>query len=289
MAKQTKNVRRTKPRPKHIKSKVHTSQINSKRRRQRLGKERKAGMGEKALYISRTRALRKLQLSIKDFRRLCILKGIYPREPSKRKAGSGTGKAYYHVKDISYLAHEPLLKKFHEIKVFMKKVAHALNRKERDVAIKKYEKLPTYRLDHLIQERYPQFSDALADMDDALSMIHLFAYMPAGTAVREDKTTVCVSSCLSKACVAGLTLLCMLQASSRLAREWQGYVVRSRSLKKVCIQHSFCCYRFAPSFLMLPVFLPGVCYHQGHLLPGRSWRPAHYLAGAASVHSAHST
>ena len=52
--------------------------------------------------------------------RICILKGIYPRDPKKKPNPSTT---YYHVKDISYIAHEPIIDYFRHMKSFLKKVA----------------------------------------------------------------------------------------------------------------------------------------------------------------------
>lgn len=76
--------------------------------------------GEGAQFMTRKAALKKLQLSLKDFRRICILKGIYPREPRNRKRaqkGAGGIKTLYHTKDIKFLLHEPIIWKLRELKV----------------------------------------------------------------------------------------------------------------------------------------------------------------------------
>uniref|UniRef100_A0A7S3G8J5 Pescadillo homolog n=1 Tax=Palpitomonas bilix TaxID=652834 RepID=A0A7S3G8J5_9EUKA len=174
-----------------------------------MGKRMKKGVkGAAANYITRTQAVRKLQLSLKDFRRLCILKGIYPREPSK--ATKGKNKTYYLTKDILFLSHEPLLQKFRDIKAHMRRVKKAYNRFELTKARKMYRSTPDYNLDHVVKERYPSFTDALRDLDDALTMIHLFATFPTTEEVEVKRVQNC----------------------QRLAKEFQYYVLHTNSLKK---------------------------------------------------------
>ncbi|KAG7380674.1 mRNA-binding ribosome synthesis protein [Phytophthora pseudosyringae] len=196
---------------KSIKAK-QTDAMGSKRRLAKLGKEQRKGMrGSAANYITRSQALKRLQVTLKDFRRLCILKGIYPREPKKKP--SGKDKTYYYLKDVMFLAHEPVLDKFRAFKTFMKKVKKAMGKKDYEDAKRKHENRPTYELDHIVKERYPRFVDALGDLDDALCLVHLFALMPTGNGIHAEVTSMCL----------------------RLVREWQNFVVATRALTKVFV------------------------------------------------------
>lgn len=129
------------------------------------------------MFITRAQALRRLQVSLADFRRLCILKGVYPREPKKKL--SGQDKTYYHLKDITHLKYDPILSKVRELKAHLKRYRRAMGRNEKTKARSIRESKPVISLQHIVRERYPCFVDALRDLDDALSTCCLFASLGA--------------------------------------------------------------------------------------------------------------
>ncbi|KAF2754394.1 hypothetical protein EJ05DRAFT_456509 [Pseudovirgaria hyperparasitica] len=162
--------------------------------------KKKGTTGAATNYITRTRAVRKLQISLPDFRRLCIFKGIYPREPRNKKKvtkGATPATTFYYTKDIQYLLHEPLIAKFREHKALGKKISRALGRGEAGDAARLEKTLkPKIALDHIIKERYPTFVDALRDLDDALSMLFLFANLPSHTHIPSKTIELCQRLCL---------------------------------------------------------------------------------------------
>ncbi|KAL0055526.1 hypothetical protein WJX82_001523 [Trebouxia sp. C0006] len=179
-----------------------------------MGKKLKRGQAGNAVqYMTRTQAMRKLQVKLSVFRRLCILKGIHPREPKKKSQGQN--KTYYHTKDISFLAHDPLLSKFRDQWSFEKKIKKARAKKNRSLADSLAQRRPSYRIDHLVKERYPAFVDALRDLDDPLTMTHLFATLPAEST--HDIPAKVVAN------------------ARRLSMEFQAYVVRAHALRKVFV------------------------------------------------------
>ncbi|KAJ1324413.1 pescadillo [Microdochium nivale] len=184
-------------------------------------RKKKGTSGNAKNYITRTQAVKKLQLSLPDFRKLCIWKGIFPREPRNRQKASKSSTAsttFYYTKDIQYLLHEPLLQKFRDQKVLEKKISRALGRGdvtdaarlERNAARPEKTGKPRYTLDHVIRERYPTFVDAVRDLDDCLSMLFLFANLPSTAAVPAKMVAKCERLCL----------------------EFQHYIIVSHSLQK---------------------------------------------------------
>ncbi|KAI0431066.1 Pescadillo N-terminus-domain-containing protein [Xylaria sp. FL1042] len=187
-----------------------------------MGRIKKKGeAGNAKNYITRTQAVKKLQISLPDFRKLCIWKGIFPREPRSRKKASKSSTAsttFYYAKDIQFLLHEPLLQKFREQKTLEKKISRALgrgdvgdaSRLERNAARPEKTGKPRYTLDHVIRDRYPTFVDALRDLDDCLSMLFLFANLPSTSTVPAK----------------------MIARCERLCLEFQHYLIVSQSLRK---------------------------------------------------------
>ena len=62
-------------------------------------------------------------------------------------------RTYYYVKDIAFLAHEPLLDKFREFKVFMRKLRKAIGKEDEYTAKHLEDNKPVYTLDHIVKER----------------------------------------------------------------------------------------------------------------------------------------
>lgn len=176
--------------------------------------KKKYERGSATNYITRNKARKKLQLSLADFRRLCILKGIYPHEPKHKKKvnkGSTAARTFYLIKDIKFLLHEPIVNKFREYKVFVRKLRKAYGKSEWNTVERLKDNKPNYKLDHIVKERYPTFIDALRDLDDALSMCFLFSTFP-----RTGKCHVQT-----------------IQLCRRLAVEFLHYVIAARALRKV--------------------------------------------------------
>uniref|UniRef100_A0A1I8N486 Pescadillo homolog n=1 Tax=Musca domestica TaxID=7370 RepID=A0A1I8N486_MUSDO len=181
-----------------------------------MRRPKKYESGEATQYITRRAALRKLQLSLNDFRRLCILKGVYPREPKHRRRaqkGSSEIRILYHAKDIRFLLHEPIVWTLRDYKIFAKKTG-------RDRAIKDFRNLkrrlaqhPELKLDHIVKERYPTFIDAIKDLDDCLTLLFLFSTFPSLRLIPREQSALC----------------------RRLTIEFLHYIIASKSLRKVFI------------------------------------------------------
>eukprot|EP00045_Choanoeca_perplexa_P007859 m.72326 g.72326 ORF g.72326 m.72326 type:complete len:609 (-) comp14251_c0_seq2:128-1954(-) len=179
-----------------------------------MGRMKKKGEeGQAKEYISRAKAIRRLQVSLADFRRLCILKGIYPREPPNKKkvSGSTANRTYYFAKDINWLLHEPLLLKFRDLKIFARKIKRAEAKVQPGIVERVRANRPLVKVQHLVRERYPTFIDAVRDLDDCLCLLFLFANFPKHSVISTELAAKC----------------------RRLSNEFLIYVIRTRALRKV--------------------------------------------------------
>ncbi|CAL6029366.1 Pescadillo_cell cycle regulator [Hexamita inflata] len=123
-------------------------------------------------FVTRAKAIKFLQVSNAEFRKLCILKGIFPRQPPKQFAGLS---AYYFKKDITHLARDPVVDTLRRLHAYKKK--HTKFTYLRDEHALKFLELskPNYDIQRLVKERYPTPDAAIADLDDCLSLVALFS------------------------------------------------------------------------------------------------------------------
>jgi pescadillo protein len=119
------------------------------------------------------------------------------------------------VKDIAFLHHEPLLEMHRTIRVHERKIKKALAKKNIERAKRLREKSPKPKIDRIIRQRYPRFVDALGELDDCLTMVHLFATVPA---IEDKKIDVVLGDNCRK-----------------LAHEWQAFIARTYKLRKTFV------------------------------------------------------
>ncbi|MCH82000.1 pescadillo-like protein [Trifolium medium] len=90
-----------------------------------------------------------------------------------------------------------------------------MGKKNRERANSLQEKTPKPNIDRIIRERYPTFVDALGELNDCLTMVHLFAALPALKSKKIDVELV--------------------HKCRRLAHEWQTFVSRTHKLRKTFV------------------------------------------------------
>merc|ERR1719408_902633 len=88
-----------------------------------------------------------------------------------------------------------------------------MGRNEFSLAARLEDRKPQYTLSHLVRERYPAFTDAVQDLDDAVSMLALFQSLSA------DQRRAIPADAVAEA--------------TRLYQEFQLYVIRAKALRKV--------------------------------------------------------
>ncbi|KAM7542198.1 hypothetical protein Aperf_G00000014911 [Anoplocephala perfoliata] len=157
-------------------------------------KIKKNKKGNAVTYITQKQAMRRLQISLPNFRRICLLKGIYPVEPkNKKKAGHGSTepRVYFNAKDIAFLAWEPLIETFRKLRTHQMRLKRAREKLDRDKEYRLRMNKPTYTLHHLVRERYPTRRDALQDLTDSLNLIFLFSRLPRMTQFHPALISLC--------------------------------------------------------------------------------------------------
>jgi pescadillo len=177
----------------------------------------------KKKYLTRMQATRLLQMESIQFRRLCILKGIYPRALTRSKQKqSGNEKQYYLAREIKWLVRDQIAEKMMAYRAWEKKVkrAEAMGLVEDLKVLNSSRVKPRHSLVATIKERYPYFIDAVRDIDDAMSMIHLYAFL--SPEIKSD-TTIEIHHSLTSG---------LHERAKEMCNRWDSYVARAHTLTK---------------------------------------------------------
>lgn len=181
-----------------------------------VARKKKGEAGEANRYIARNKAVRKLQLDLHSFNRVCIIKNIFPIEPKNRiKAQKGDSKyrPLYLKKDIRFLQHDPLIWTIRKEQALQKKLRSANHKRDGTKIAQIRRSKPIYDLQQNVLERYPTFVDAVKDLADPLGMI----FMMSSIKVYKPIQPYHVSRC------------------QRLRMEFLTYIIKAKCLSKAFI------------------------------------------------------
>ena len=140
-------------------------------------------VGKSSNLVIESDAINRTDLEPKDLKRMCILRGVYPREMPKDRNSPW---AYFHKEDLKMINNDPMSWFIREHAAWLKRYNKKFNRKEQYG-----EEEPVAPYDQLIRPRYPQFADALRDLDDALTTVALFAQMSGSELIDSERVLNC--------------------------------------------------------------------------------------------------
>lgn len=143
-----------------------------------------------ATHYTRRQALNKLQLDLHNFRRLCIYRGIHPKDPTTKERkrlikrykykqdndGNITNKEaiLYKISDIEMLKNDRVLLDVLRLRTsYFRKIASAKATNNTTKIEELVASPPEIPFDIIIRDRYPTFDKALQDLDDCLNTMFL--------------------------------------------------------------------------------------------------------------------
>eukprot|EP00835_Amoeboradix_gromovi_P004427 NODE_344_length_10554_cov_0.516308.p3 type:complete len:485 gc:universal NODE_344_length_10554_cov_0.516308:7944-6490(-) len=127
--------------------------------------------GDSAM-LSRNQAVKYLQVSLSEFRMMCILLHISPKLVKQQQL--------FLQKDIKFLNNHPLVPVIRELKILKRKCIHYYHK---DNAIyenymEQVNNLILRQMPKIIQQNYPKFYNIWYDLDDILSLLYCVKYLP---------------------------------------------------------------------------------------------------------------